>query len=163
MRNWKHGGLVAGPIHGSLISAYGTFSNGGTLVPTGLSYTPATGYIGNDSFKIKVSDGIAADTITVYVKDSACTSTYVNAIPVSNPAHLQLYPNPNNGEFMFVLSSPESEEVTVRITNLVGGQVKEFTTFTNKQAIIELYTPGVYFINATTNHERLGDKVIITR
>ncbi len=55
------------PLHGALYSATTKASTGDTVVPWGLSYTPIGGYNGNDSFKVKVTDGYAADTITIYV------------------------------------------------------------------------------------------------
>jgi hypothetical protein len=58
---------VAGPAHGILVATYSAPSTGAIVVPSGLSYTPSAGYAGNDSFKVKVFDGIAYDTITIYV------------------------------------------------------------------------------------------------
>lgn len=59
--------LWVAPLHGTAMVSYSTTSTGGTITPTGLTYTPATGYAGADSFKVRVSDGIGADTITVFV------------------------------------------------------------------------------------------------
>ncbi|MCD6013442.1 MAG: hypothetical protein K0Q79_3304 [Flavipsychrobacter sp.] len=59
--------LLTAPLHGTAVVAYTITSTGGTLTPTGLTYTPATGYTGLDSFKVSVTDGTGADTITIYV------------------------------------------------------------------------------------------------
>lgn len=59
--------VVQPPLHGTLIAIYSTVSTGSTLYPTGLTYTPAIGYLGNDSFKVRVTDGIYSDTTTVHV------------------------------------------------------------------------------------------------
>lgn len=58
--------VLAGPLHGTLagFSTTGT-STGGTVVPTGLSYSPTSGYIGNDTFTIRISDGLDTATTTV--------------------------------------------------------------------------------------------------
>jgi hypothetical protein len=58
---------VAGPVHGTLVSAATGYSNGGLLHPAGLYYMPAAGYTGNDSFRVRVSDGIAADSTTIHI------------------------------------------------------------------------------------------------
>ncbi|MGP1383813.1 MAG: beta strand repeat-containing protein [Thainema sp.] len=60
--------IFSGPSNGSLsgFNASGT-SNGGIVTPTGLTYTPTANYSGSDSFVIRVSDGVATDTITVNV------------------------------------------------------------------------------------------------
>ena len=55
------------PLHGTLVAAYSTLSTGTLVTPTGLSYTPATGYSGMDSFMVVVSDGMLTDTTKIIV------------------------------------------------------------------------------------------------
>jgi len=62
------------PAHGSLVSSYTTISTGSTLTPTGLSYTPAAGYVGTDSFSMQVFDGMAYDTTKVIVTVNSFTA-----------------------------------------------------------------------------------------
>ena len=60
--------VTTSPVNGSLSGFTTTYtSTGGTVTPAGLGYTPTTGYSGSDSFGISVSDGLASDTITIYV------------------------------------------------------------------------------------------------
>ena len=59
--------LLLAPVHGSAVVAYTAISTGSTLTPTGLTYTPVSGYSGTDVFKVRVTDGIAWDTITIIV------------------------------------------------------------------------------------------------
>ena len=59
--------VAMGATHGSLSVAYTTTSTGSTLTPTGMIYTPATGFSGNDSFKVQISDGFILDTTLVRV------------------------------------------------------------------------------------------------
>ena len=59
--------LILAPLHGIAVATYSTTSTGGILIPSGLTYTPNTGYLGNDSFKVRISDGPGADTTTIYV------------------------------------------------------------------------------------------------
>lgn len=81
--NWS---VVTPPAHGILVAAYTALSTGATIYPTGLTYAPASGYLGLDSFKVQVSDGLFADTTTIYItiiappdpgtitgRDSVCT------------------------------------------------------------------------------------------
>ncbi len=60
--------ISSGPSHG-MLGGFATTdtSNGGTITPSGLTYTPASGYIGNDTFTIRVSDGSATATTTIFV------------------------------------------------------------------------------------------------
>jgi hypothetical protein len=61
--------ILTAPVHGMITGAPYTMSTmGDTLTPSGLSYTPSTGYIGTDSFMIGVTDcGNLSDAITIYV------------------------------------------------------------------------------------------------
>jgi hypothetical protein len=59
--------LFSTPLHGSAIVTYTTTSTGGVLTPSGLSYTPTTGYWGKDTFRVKVDDRISIDTTTIVV------------------------------------------------------------------------------------------------
>jgi hypothetical protein len=60
--------VLAGPLHGTLggFSATAT-SIGGVLTPTGLSYMPMSGYVGNDTFTIEIFDGFDTSTTNVVV------------------------------------------------------------------------------------------------
>ena len=60
--------VLVPPAHGMLFAAYSTTSTGDTLTPSGLTYAPASGFSGTDSFKIVVTDcGNASDTTTIHV------------------------------------------------------------------------------------------------
>lgn len=63
--------VVTNAAHGTLVASYSTASTGGIVSPSGLSYTPNTGYAGMDSFSVQVSDGITADTTMIYVTVTA--------------------------------------------------------------------------------------------
>jgi len=59
--------LVYGPKHGSANVSYSKASTGNVSTPPGLTYTPAPGYTGLDTFKVAVADGSLSDTTVVYV------------------------------------------------------------------------------------------------
>ncbi|MCD6010653.1 MAG: surface protein [Flavipsychrobacter sp.] len=48
--------VVTGAINGTVTASYSTTSTGGSITPTGMYYTPTTGFTGVDSFKISVTD-----------------------------------------------------------------------------------------------------------
>jgi len=70
----------AAPSHGTLSIAGSTANSGGADIAPGgtISYTPAAGYAGTDSFVITVNDGVAASTLTVNVTISAATVSVPN-------------------------------------------------------------------------------------
>jgi len=59
--------LISAPVNGTAVTAYNTLSTGSVIYAAGVSYTPATGFSGTDSFQVQVSDGTATAIITVYV------------------------------------------------------------------------------------------------
>ncbi len=89
--------IAAAPLNGSLSGFSSTgMSTGGMMTPTGLSYTPATGFTGFDTFVVNVSDGIAsaATTIVVHVRQlpvlsstltpaAICDQTMFSYVPAS--------------------------------------------------------------------------------
>jgi hypothetical protein len=88
--------LVSGPSHGTASIAYTTTSTGGIIVPTGLSYTPATGYVGDDSIVASVSDGITTSTsvfrITVNPIPSAPVLTGASSLCLGGTTTLSASP-----------------------------------------------------------------------
>jgi hypothetical protein len=91
--------IVSGSPVGSILGGFPTFapSNGGVVIPSGLTYKPAPSYSGIDSFIIQVSDGIAVATTTVIVtvnplplltsplSASVCGSALFTYVPTSIP------------------------------------------------------------------------------
>ena len=55
------------PAHGSVIAGFMAIAQDDTVSPSGLTFTPATGYNGPDSFQIRVFDGFRYDTTTIRV------------------------------------------------------------------------------------------------
>lgn len=62
--NWN---LLTLPRHGSVVAGYTGTSTGGNITPSGLSYQPVSGYVGNDSFTIEAADGSVVDTSHIIV------------------------------------------------------------------------------------------------
>jgi hypothetical protein len=83
--NWQIAtwSLLSGPSHGTAASTTTAPTNGFVVTPHGLFYTPTAGYIGNDSFKMRVTDGYASDTTTVYVTVNPLPSAITGATSVS--------------------------------------------------------------------------------
>lgn len=69
--------VISGPLHGTVGGFPASLTaSGGTDVPSGLTYMPATGYIGSDTVEIEVNDGDGGtDVTTLYIT--------VHALPVA--------------------------------------------------------------------------------
>lgn len=55
------------PTHGNAIVGFSAISTGGVIIPSGLTYEPAMGYTGPDSFTVKVTNSLSSDIIKIYV------------------------------------------------------------------------------------------------
>jgi NHL repeat-containing protein len=62
-----HWSLLSGPYHGTVLATASKMSAGSIVIPAGVTYVPVTGYLGNDTFQVRVGNGLASDTTTVYV------------------------------------------------------------------------------------------------
>jgi hypothetical protein len=88
------------PAHGTLVAAASAASGGTDIVPGGtLSYTPAPGYAGPDSFALQVSDGItgAVQTFAVTVTNANTAPKFIGGVTglsiLKNSAAVDLKPN----------------------------------------------------------------------
>ena len=59
--------VVLNATHGTLVATDTATSTGGIIVPSGLTYMPAAGYSGTDSFIVQISDSLDTTTTTIYV------------------------------------------------------------------------------------------------
>jgi hypothetical protein len=158
---WEVWHVVTLPLHGTLFSPFSAVSTGGTITPTGLSYKPATGYTGTDSFRVRITDGTASDTTKVVVTVTACPTGIAAQVVNSG---MTVFPNPNTGTFTFNLSSVNDEKASVVISNIVGKKVKKFTTVTNTATDVKSDVPnGIYFLNATTMHGQWNGKILVEK
>lgn len=72
------------PSHAVLVVTATATSTGSTVTPSGTSYMPTVGYAGPDTFSVRVTDGVYADTIKIYVTNvlypNAGTITGVDSV-----------------------------------------------------------------------------------
>ncbi len=93
-------------------------SNDGTVTPTGLVYTPATGYTGADTFTIQVSDGNGGTaTTTIYVTVNAIPAAITGADSVCFGAMTTLTEDSTGGTW----SSSNAAVAAVGSTGIVQG------------------------------------------
>lgn len=92
----------------------------------------------------------ASLNVTV-ITGGPCDTTAAVHTTAAVKDELNIYPNPNNGDFNLNLLSGTNEKVTVMVTNVVGEVVKEIETVTNQPTEVKLDKPsGIYFIKALT-------------
>ena len=75
---------------------------------------------------------------------------------------LRIFPDPSNGAFTLHISSPEKEDVKIRIVNSIGEMVQERMVPANTDMAVQLNVPpGIYFINAETSTGVVGKKIVV--
>jgi len=116
---------------------------------------------GLDTFYYIVGNSCGYDTVKHVMNITNCISEKTENSGNQEPKMI-VSPNPNDGAFSFLLTSNFDESVDIFITNVIGEKVAEYASTTNK--ILDMKLPksgGVYFLSATTVHERYNAKVII--
>ena len=132
------------PMHGTLISSYSAIVTGGTLMPSGLSYTPAAGYSGTDTFTVQVSDCMnLSDTTTVFVRISDCT---LGIVADTKGSSLNIYPNPATG--VLTIKMNDGTFTSLTISNSVGQVVisQQLINATQTKADVNTLPAGSYYI-----------------
>lgn len=134
--------MASAPAHGTLTATYATTSAGGYLAPAGLSYTAASGYVGNDSFKVRVSNGSHHDTITVYTAVYSCPAG-IDKLD-DKDGLFSVFPNPVTNDLQI------SSSITINkiiVTDLTGRIIFSNSYNTNK-ALVSMadVASGIYLI-----------------
>ncbi|MDP3556803.1 MAG: T9SS type A sorting domain-containing protein [Bacteroidota bacterium] len=101
---------------------------------------------------------INSSSITILV--STCTGIN-NLSSISQNLFLQVYPNPNNGEFTISSDS----EINLTIINNLGQVVKEISinSSNNYKAEVSNLTNGIYFIVGNNNSQSIKQKIIVAK
>lgn len=95
----------------------------------------------------------------------AVTTNIISAEPLKN---FKISPNPANSEINLSVSSMESGEATISITDINGKQVfqskEQLTPGTNQKRIeIQMLPDGIYPVHITTESNTLSTRLIVTR
>ncbi len=118
---------------------------------------------GTDIISYTVVNGCGAvsavHTITV-LSPGACTTGLTSVI--AKNVGLNVYPNPNSGEFSVNLISGADEQVHIFITTVVGETISSFATSTNKENTVKFNAAaGIYFVSASTTQGRYVTKIVV--
>jgi sugar lactone lactonase YvrE len=136
--------VLSSATHGTVIAFYSNVSTGGTTIPTGLSYMPNTGYSGNDTFTVLVTDcGIGKDTTTIVVTVVNCT---LNTNDINKPVNNTVYVYPSPAYSLITVVS-QSKIKNISIMDIVGQTTYRQSYDSAKvQVDISNLPIGIYFI-----------------
>ena len=124
---------------------------------TNQTYTAAT----TGNYAVIVTMNGCSDT-------SACTSIAVDGLnELDLSSNLEIYPNPNNGEFTVFVDGITASEVTIELADLSG---KVITTEMYANVVDKLNVPmnvnvdaGVYFIQISADGIRAVKRIVISK
>lgn len=140
----------------------GSWSSSNTSVATVSATGVVTGVVaGAATISYSASNSCGSANKTLPFTVNSCP-TYVKGATAS-VSELTIYPNPaHSGNASFILTGPVTEQVTIVVTNVAGEKVTELTTTTNTTVELKLNQPsGIYFLSATTAHERYVSKIMV--
>jgi PKD repeat protein len=120
---------------------------------------------GNYDVQLIVSNGIDTDTLlkTAYIH----VDSPVGCEELGSSMTATVMPNPNNGSFMLKATLPESENLVVRIYNLIGTVVYQETVSNapvNLLKQVSLNLPdGIYILNIRGESATVTRRIIVTK
>ena len=151
------------PSHGTVSGSYTATSSGGTLTPTGFTYTPVSGYLGTDTFSIKVNDCRATSTSKFSISLNNCALITNNAIKAAGGG-IFVNPNPASEFFSCTIKSSFREATELIVTDMAGAKIVSYGIFTNSsQQIYPNLPPGMYLLTAITSSGKFTNRLVVEK
>jgi hypothetical protein len=90
----------------------------------------------------------------------------INNATIPDIANVEIFPNPNNGEFTLQLNSAKTQEISIEIYNLQGQKVHGITnTYLSGAYVLPMnltnLPQGVYYCRVASGNQLLTKKVVI--
>lgn len=146
-------------------AGYATYlwSDSASTISQTLVVDSATFGIGTHTIHVAVTETVTGclsrDTIVVEI------TTCVGIDELSSTIDYNVYPNPNKGQFTLNLTTQNTTDLRISITNIQGQEVFVKNNFDNINVINEEINignvKGVYFVNIITNNEVITKKIIV--
>ncbi len=140
----------------------------------GGTWTVSDATIADIAFPNGTFQAYQAGTVTIYYAVTNACGSYFDSMAVSivncdsaagisnnniSPVGLNIFPNPNNGEFSINYTANDNTSALLVITNILGQQVKKLDVVANKEyAVATGLVKGIYFVTLHT-----ADKIIIQK
>ncbi len=140
--------------------------NTGTFLPSFTQWRTET--VNMDSYA-----GQSALEIAIENKSGWGQSLYIDNINIINSttsvhsndfnSSFTIYPNPNDGEFYLDINLPKTDDVTIRVLNVLGKMVsvRRFPAVSSGKYIIDISNEakGIYFVEISTPAEKSVKKI----
>lgn len=128
---------------GSVAATYSVTSTGAAITPTGLTYTPNSGYTGTDSFQVTVNDGAGGiDTTKIYVTVNPNPTSILGTPVVCSGSTVNLTDNTLGGTW-------SSSNTSIAAVGSAGGELSGISGG-NATITYKLTTTGCYVTTVAT-------------
>ncbi len=137
--------VLTTPLHGTLSGFPATSASNGTTsitLPSGAIYTGVVGYTGTDSFRVRVSDGILSDTVTLYTTADGVSGTISGPSNVCIGSTVSLFDPYPGGTWLTYETAIASVSSTGDVTGITPGVATIQYTVNNSCGLIT-YTRDV--------------------
>lgn len=130
---------------------------------TSMNETPIHTYDVEGIYQVSLSitNQCGTDEVTIEVAFGTTGIGEINAI-----SSIEAMPNPNNGRFDLVIESQKTQQVQLRLVNVVGqtvlSQNEVLTTGSNRIGINEeSLSAGIYFLDVSSDNAKRSLKVVV--
>ncbi len=148
-------------LNGGNVTLSGGTPAGGTYTGTGVNgttFNPTVNGLGTVTITYAYSDGNGCSGTAT---DNIVVVNTVGIVNVSSLSGVQIFPNPNQGQFVISLALPTDKGVQVEITDATGKLVNVFTMTDKVQQVnIDTYAAGVYFVRLTSGDLRTTQRIV---
>ena len=143
-----------------------TLKNNASVINTDIN-TYVEGFY-TATFKTKDNSGNISDPFTLWVEVSRkYLPIGIGVENITSDNLMNVYPNPNNGNFTIRLNLPSTENVSLEVYNMVGSKVMEVANGSLSNESFEVNMPesegGVYFVRMTVNGTVINKKIVLTK
>jgi hypothetical protein len=152
-----------------LTSAYGNTINAAPANISGTTVTPVlanlTGLTSNTTYHFRIKGSNAAGPATG--TDLTFTTTFGVGVDVKGPLNADIYPVPNDGQFIISITNGSTSTLTLDVYNPLGSKI--FSSFINTKGNDVTYIDlrpvptGVYTVVLRGGGEELARKVLIVK
>lgn len=147
----------------SNIKAWTTIPSGSTtsITVTGLTLVQSQKYyvsLQSENFATMRSSSITTDGQVYY------TNVATSVKNIDNEFDLNIFPNPNNGQFEINYSYLTNHKTEVKVLDVLGKVVYQ-TELSNNKALIDLNTqsPGIYYVVLKSENKLITKKIVIEK
>ncbi|MBT3301613.1 MAG: DUF5011 domain-containing protein [Bacteroidetes bacterium] len=111
------------------------------------------------------NSGNKADEVVRYVNVQECSWNGVEESGLEQ--YVKMYPNPTKGEFYISVELPQSENLLIKVSNMLGDELEIITKSNTQGGMFKVdlgaYADGVYFVQVQTDEASTVQKVTLAK